>query len=329
MAKGSNFLFLGPELGEKNDAINAIRANIKKTGGTPPEETRFYAGEKPFSEILSVLLNGSLFADTRLILIKNADAITKKSDIEGLAQYIASPQDDTTLILIADSTKVETGVEKLFSRDNKKVFWEMFEENKERWLVNFFRKEGFTITPDARSTMLQMVENNTLALREECTRIVLFLKTGAGGEHDRTISEELLLKTLSHSKQENVFSLFSALAKGDITRSIESEHSLLAGGDSPQAIFAALASSFRKYRDYCVLRNSGAAINDFELKKLGINFLNKKDFMAAYSIYGDIADICLSLIAEYDIQTRVNFALNDILMDVFIYKIIALKKPPR
>jgi DNA polymerase-3 subunit delta len=326
MAKGENFLFLGPELGEKNDAVNAIREKIRKTSGSPPEETRFYAGEKPFGEILSVLLNGSLFADTRLILIKNAEVITKKADIEGLAQYVASPQNGTTLIVIADSTKVENGVEKLFTRDNKKIFWEMFEESKERWLLNFFRKEGFSITPDALATMLQMVENNTQALREEGARIVLFLKTGNAGEQHNTITEELLLKTLSHSKQENVFSLFSALAKGDITRSIESEHSLLAGGDSPQAIFAALASSFRKYRDYCALQNSNTAINDFELKKLGINFFNKKDFIAAHRLYGDVADACLSLIAEYDIKTRSNFALGGILMDVFIYKIIALKK---
>jgi DNA polymerase-3 subunit delta len=324
----ANYLFMGPELGEKNDAINAIRQKIKKEYGEA-EESSFYAGEAAFPDILAALLNGSLFAAARLFFIKNAELITKKNEIEGLASYIKHPQDNTTLILISDSTKIDAGVEKLFGAGGKndtgggykKIFYEMFEENKERWLVSFFRKEGINLEGAAADAILDMVENNTQALRGECSRLALYLKK----EGKNKLSEELVFELLSQSKQLSVFSLFSSLAKAEV-KSFDIMHGIIAAGEAPQMIFAALASSFRKYRDYCLLLRTMSSPSDFDLKKIGVNFFNKKDFSQAHRVYGDIADRCLSLVAEYDILTRSNFALSGILLDIFVYKIISLRR---
>ena len=58
MANGESFLFLGPELGEKQDAIERLRGELTKKYGVPPEETSFYAGDTPAANITSFLLNG-------------------------------------------------------------------------------------------------------------------------------------------------------------------------------------------------------------------------------------------------------------------------------
>jgi DNA polymerase-3 subunit delta len=324
MAKGEFHLFLGPEIGEKTDAIRAVRESIKKTSGEAPEETSFYAGDTPFPDILSVLLNGSLFSSSRLILIKNAELIKKKQEVDALASFVAGGAPGTTLILISDGVKVESGVEKLFQKEKKRIFWELFEEEKEHRVVGFFKKEGFAIEAAAVSAILEMTENNTAALRQECTRIALYLKKKAEGAGQRApITEEAIRTLLESSKQENAFSLFSALARGDMAKSIDIERTILAAGEAPQAIFGALTYSFRKFRDYCLLA-AHAQSNDFELKKIGINARAKKDFSAARRIYGDAADACLSLIAEYDIMTRAQSALSGVLMDLFVYKIASL-----
>jgi DNA polymerase-3 subunit delta len=329
MTKGESFLFLGPEIGEKADAINVVREKITKTAGAPPEETSFYAGDTPFPDILSVLLNGSLFSDARLIFVKNAELIKKKQDIEGLASFTAGHEPGTTLILISDGTKVESAVEKLFSGVAKRVFWELFEDDKEHWVINFFKRAGFAVDSSAVSAILEMIENNTAALRQECSRIVLFLKNrqkGAVKQNEQMIiTEDTIRALLDSSKQENAFALFSALAKADMAKSIDIEHNLLAGGEAPQAIFGALTFSFRKFREYCHICANGYP-NDFELKKLGISAHGKKDFITAQHIYGNAADACLSLIAEYDVLTRAQSPLADILLDIFIYKIISLKR---
>ncbi|MDR2865180.1 MAG: DNA polymerase III subunit delta [Spirochaetaceae bacterium] len=320
MNKGESFLFLGPEIGEKNDAIQAIREKLKKENKNI-EESSFYIGETPLPEILALLLNGSLFSDTKLVFVKNIELVKKKQDVENLASYIGNPQEGTTLILVSDSIKVESGIEKCFQKNTKRIFWELFEEDKERWIFNFFRKAGFKIEGDAVSAILGMVENNTGALRQECERLVLFLKKEG---QNPEITEDMILSVLAHSKQDNVFALFSALANGDVIKSFDILHSLIASGEAPQAIFGALAMSFRKFRDYCFLSVNNS-LNDFELKKIGVSSRGKKDCAAARRIYGDAADRCLSLVAEFDILTRAHFILADVLMDLFVYKILSLK----
>ena len=70
------YIFLGPELGKKQDAIDAIR---KKLPGA--EETVFYAGETPLGDIAATIENHSLFAEARIFLVKNAEQIKKKTKL--------------------------------------------------------------------------------------------------------------------------------------------------------------------------------------------------------------------------------------------------------
>lgn len=323
MAAGSCYLFLGPELGEKKDAINALRASLTKQYGAKPEETSFYAGECEFSEIMSVALNGSLFADSRLIIVKNAELIKKKDEINVLSAYFASPQDDTTFILVSEQTKIESAIEKAFEKsfkNNKRIFWELFEERKTQFVGRLFEQAGFSINADAIAMVLELVENNTDALRQECTKIAVFLRRSGV----KVITEEQIEKLLAHSKEETVFSLFSAIARGDFLRMIGSARALLAAQTAPQAMFGFLAGAFRKFRAYCALVKNGAP-NDFDLQKIGISKLGKKDYINARGVYGDSADSLLSLTAEYDIATRAGSQHTELLVDMYLYKIYAMR----
>jgi DNA polymerase-3 subunit delta len=310
MAKGSCYVFLGPELGEKQDAINEIRKKLKS-----PEETSFYAGETPVPEILAFVQNASLFAESRLIFIKNADAITKKDETEAVAAYLKRPQDDTTLVLISDATNISKTIENQTTPGNKKVFYELFENRKSDWIAAFFKRQGRSITPDGIEMLLELVENNTDTLRQECTRLILFF------DKDTRITGEEVEKVLSHTRQESAFSLFSRIAAGDLSRSLESLHSLLSAKESPQAILAGLAWCFRKLRDYSAALESGDS-TESALNKAGIRVpKSRKDYEAAGKRYN--ADTCLSTTAEYDVLLRSSgSALESVLMDRYLCRII-------
>jgi DNA polymerase-3 subunit delta len=165
MAKGRCYLFLGPEIGEKQDAIDEIRQTLtvipktstlagqsttkqEKKAGIPPEETSFYAGETSATDMVSALLNGSLFADIRLFLIKNAEAL-KKDEIDLLTSYMGSPQEDTTLILVSEASGIDKRLENAVPGENKRIFWELFENRKKEWVETFFRRGGYQITGGA------------------------------------------------------------------------------------------------------------------------------------------------------------------------------------
>ncbi|GHU81291.1 DNA polymerase III subunit delta [Spirochaetia bacterium] len=317
---GQCYLFLGPELGEKKDALEGLRKSLGRETGDPPaqsslEETSFYAGETAVSEMVSVIRNGSLFSASRLFLIKNAEVLKKKEECELLVSCIGSPQEDAVLVLISDETKLDSRLENAVPKENKRIFWELFENRKTEWVAAFFRREGYTISDEGISTVLEMVENNTDALRRECSRLMFFLGK------DRVIGEEEVEKCLSHTREESAFTLFSGIAQGNLTRSVGILHTLLGAKESSQAILAGLAWCFRKLRDYLFLTVSGN-LNDFEFKKIGLGSPKvRADYIQAARRFAS-ADGALALIGEYELLLRSSGSGPEILlMDLLIYKL--------
>ena len=327
-AKSVCWLFLGPEIGEKQAAIDEIRKNLgtgsgmpggqsKAGGASPLEETVYYAGETPVSAMVSAMRNGSLFADRRLFFIKSAEGIKKKEDIDLLSAFTASPPDDTFLILISEETSAAKGLEQSIPPANKRIFWELLDSRKYEWVQTFFRNEGFRISAEGIETILELVENNTSALKQECSRLILFL------DKTREISGADAEKWLSHTREESVFPLFSRIAAGDLSRSLECARILLAAKETPPAIFAGLASCFRKLGNYLVLKEAGVR-DEWEYKKIGVSAPGaKRDYSAAARRYNSAAaETCLALTAEYDLLLRSAYSFPEqILLDRYLYKI--------
>ena len=319
MAQGSCFLFLGPEQGEKQDAVAEIRRRLTRAGGagkSPPEETSLYAGESSVSEILGLLRNGSLFADSRLFLIKNAELLKKDDDLELLGAYLKAPQADTALILLSEATSLPKKLEQYFPGPAKRIFWELFEDRKIDWLEALFRREGYAITAEGIAAVLALVENNTDALRRECSRLMPFLEKG------RPVEGADVEKWLTHTREESAFTLFSRIARGDLPKSLEILHALLAAKEPSPAILAALTWCFRKLRDYLALTGSGGA-TDFEFKKIALGSSRARaDYAQAARRYTQ-ADTALSLLAEFEVLLRASgSALEPILWDLLLYKLL-------
>jgi DNA polymerase-3 subunit delta len=318
------YIFLGPEVGKKSDAIDGIRKKIsagRPMGDSSLEETVYYAGETPLVEIANSVRNHSLFASPRLFIIKNAELIKKKDETALIASCMQTLETDTVLILVSDEFKLAAGLDDCVPKENRKVFYELFENEKSEWVRSFFAREGYRIDPDGIDTILELVENNTDAMRRECSRLTLFLPK------EKIATAQDVEKWLSHSREESAFTLFSRIASGDISRSIESLHTLLAAKESATGILASLAWCFKKLRDYLTLVSSGGESNNFELKKIGVSSPKaRSDYAAAARRYNmAAADACLALTAEYDIRTRAaGNAFESVLMDVFIMKIFSL-----
>ncbi|MDR0600060.1 MAG: DNA polymerase III subunit delta [Treponema sp.] len=311
MAAGETYLFLGPELGEKLDALARIRNAL------PPgtEETVFYAGETSPPEIAAVLRNGSLFSEGRLFIVKNAELIKKKEEAELLAACLKNPQRDTVLVLVSDEIKIDRRVEDCVPKEHRKIFWELFEHKKTEWLASYFKREGCSIDESGVQAILEMVENNTDALRRECGRLILFLGK------EKVITAEDVEKCLSHTREESAFTLFSAIARGNLLLSLEIARSLTASRQSPQAITATLAWCFRKLRDYLALISAGPP-GDFELRKIGLGSVKTRADYAEAARRWSRADAALALIGDYDYLLRSSGAAwEEILMDQLIFRL--------
>jgi len=315
----NSYIFLGPELGKKQDEVDSIKQKLQDA-----ETTVFYAGETPVSVIADTIQNESLFFEKRLIIIKNAEVIKKKDDVELIVSCMDNLEQNTTVILLSDEIKLAAGLDDAVPKNNRKIFYELFEREKSEWLKQFFKREGFNIDKDCIAVILEMVENNTEALKRECSRLVYFLPRNKEGAESQVKTEDVE-KWLSHNREESAFTLFSRIAQGDLSKALESLSVMLAAKESAQSILAGLSWCFRKLGDYLSLLEKGDANNSFELKKIGLSSPKARDdYAAAARRYNaESAEACLSLTAEYDNLLRSPVGVMErVLMDRYILKII-------
>ena len=276
------YLYTGPEFGERNDAVKALKADLKKKFGSF-DDYLYYATDTSVPTVVSMLQSESLFTPATCVVYKSAELIKKKEDIEYLASWINSvtpnpknktPRDSAVLILVSDETSIDAKITKLIPKENQKIFWVMFENRRVPWLKDLFRKNGYSIEEDAAEMILEMVENNTESLKNECSRFFTLFPQGT------CITSENVDSVLANTREESVFSLFGAMVDASQTQAKRLESSLTilqklrlaagTSGGSADAIVAGLTFCFRKLQVYHQLCRNGHP-DDFTLKKNGIS----------------------------------------------------------
>ena len=316
------WLFTGPEIGQKKQKIETIKQEIKKNYGEAETHT-FYAYETSAFEVLNILNSISLFAAPTFIEFRNAELIKDKAEIAELQNWIkkATPDNTSFLVLESDEIGIDKKLESVFSAHQKQIFWEMFENKKQDWIRSFFRTNNMDITDDAIETILEMVENNTEALKNECQHIALFFESG------KRLEAADMEKLLSHNKEETVFSLFDAMTFGNAEKTFDILNKLFFTKNFSTVQFViGLTYCFRKLNDVQhYLNTSGELPNDTSLRKFGI--VSKKavaQYQRALKRWTetDVQKIILILTAcDFEIR-KSGQALQNTLIETAILKIV-------
>ena len=322
------YLYTGPEAGERKEAVEKIKKTLRKDFGDL-EEYNFYASETSVNEFMSVLQNESLFSSATCVVVKNAEVIKKKEDIETIVNWVSSVNTQSSvLILTSDSVSIDTKIEKAVPTQNKKIFWEMFEDRKLSWVFDFFKKNGYSITEDAANAILELVENNTEALRNECLRFFVCFPSS------KEITESDVESILVHNREESAFSLFDSISNPSVSEYERLQKGLeilqrirLSKDNSSVMLIAGLTSCFRKLSTYHKLQ-SARMNDDFNLK---INGFSSKKMKTQYNraskvwTVGQVVAI-LSLLSSADMSIRSSGTLlEDTLLQKLLYEIIIKK----
>lgn len=323
------YLYTGIEIGEKNDAIATLKKSAEKKYGAIDEHL-FYANESSVAEIVTILQSASLFSNASFVLVKNAEAIKKKDEVKTLVDWIKIANDNqtkNTLVLVSDENKIDATIEKNIPSSQKKIFWEMFEERKIPYLINYFQKRGYAIEDEACEVMLDLVENNTQSLRNEAERFfILFPK-----EH--AITADDIENVLAHTKIENAFTLFDAMCESESeSRRFQNALSVLQAirlskDSSAQLLIAGLTSCFRRLQIWHALSDAGEC-DDFHLRTNGFSSKKAKaQYTRAASLWSaGQTHAILATLANADLEIRSGSAnLETIILEKMLYEIVIKK----
>lgn len=324
----SIYLYTGPEFGKRDEEVSNIKAIFKKKLGDIDEHL-FYLLETPFNEVMTILQSGTLFSNGVCVVCKNAELLKKKEDLDMITEWLKEKSESSVLILVSDEISVDAKLEKIVPPSNRKKFWEMFDSEKIPWLFNFFGKNGYKIEEDACQLILDMVENNTQSLKNECSRFFLCFPK----EHEITVDD--VESVLSDTREENAFSLFNQMAnsKENGQKRFENAVSILqkirlSKENSSVMIIAGLSSCFRKLVLWHEICNGGYEPDEITLKSNGFSSkLMKKQYREASKIWTTgQATAILAVLASTDMEIRsTGTVLEDVMLQKMLYEIIIKK----
>ncbi|MEI6875730.1 MAG: DNA polymerase III subunit delta [Spirochaetota bacterium] len=316
------YILAGPDAGRRALFITELKRELAARGGIEPEGHRLYAGDCPVGELLSLALNGSLFSEQRIIEYRDAELAKSKDDLAALGAYAAHPSEGVVLLLVTETFGLDRSLEDAVGKDRKKTFFELFENEKPRWIARRLGEAGIDIDDDAIETLLELVENDTAALDSTCARLSLVFPRGS------RLGAEDIEAAISRNRQEDAFSLFARMVSDEPDWALECLDAVLADrqGGAVQLI-AALVWSWRRFLRLRLLLDDGESFDTACLKS-GIKAKSlqalHRDALGRYS--REACERILALLADFDARARSGGAqLERGLLQLLIYGIMVKK----
>ncbi|MEW5817248.1 MAG: DNA polymerase III subunit delta, partial [Spirochaetota bacterium] len=310
--------------GEKSRFIDNFINRIASRYGEEPEIYKYYPFDTEIISVISLLRNRSLFSKYKIIILNFIEEIKNKDDITLLAEYIKHPGHQTTLFLLSDGTTADKRIEKLISAENRKIFWELFDNQKLSWLIGYFNKEGITLEQEAANLFLEIVQNDTQDMKRECEKLSVFFGPRS------VITEESIETYIYHSREENVFTLFDRLAGLNLDAALQILQKIMLSGDSnPTQILGGLLWQFKKLLALKNLLEANYNPQEACLKLDIKSKRNQKIYLLGKDNYSipDLQGIIV-LISHYDTLLRsVRSDMHSLLLTLFIYYCIRKRRP--
>ncbi|MFA5863481.1 MAG: DNA polymerase III subunit delta [Phycisphaerae bacterium] len=175
-------------------------------------EVRVEGKNAELAAVLDELRTLPFLAERRVVIIDDADKFISENR-ESLEDYLKTPSPDGVLILIADSWRKATRLDKQINQIGKIILVEpMKGQQLIRWLTAYAGQLDKTLTPACAEELLAIVGTETGRLANELEKLSIYV-----GQRKQITSADL--QALSgQTAQENVFLITDLMAEGKTTQ---------------------------------------------------------------------------------------------------------------
>ena len=317
---GGVHLLLGPELGQKADFVAQIIA-AAETGHCDIEVLRTFPYDTDLIDLVATLRTPGLFTSHRVVVLQEVQDVRAGNQLDALLGYGAEPAAASTLVLTSGGMARDlAALSRMVPAARTRMFWEMFENQREGAVQRAFRARNLRIDADARALILELAPTDGAALEELCSTLAGFFAPNA------FVAIEDIEQYLYHGREETVFSLFDRVVERDLQGCLETLTTLLLArrGDAVQ-ILAILHSQFQQLTRFKELLAAGSA-EAAALKALGIiGKRRQRTFQEAHRRYADSEmEPIQRLLVEFDTRVRLfSQELTEPLLQLLLYHIVA------
>lgn len=298
------YLLMGEEPYYPDLVVGALLEEVLQPHERDFNQTVVYASDTNAAEIVSLARRYPMFADRQLIVVKEAQGLTKTEPLE---LYLDSPAPETVLVLCytGKSADKRTGFYKK-ARGVAEIFESpaLKEYEIPGWITGYLKEKGFSIDRDAA---MLMAESAGTGLRKIVLEIDKLLK-GVPPEC-RRITVRDVETNIGVSREFNAFELCKSISGREYDRACRIAHFL---GENPRKypLVVTLGAMFfyfsRLLRCHAYWRRDGGS-PELSARKAGAYGFQEKEYAAAmrnYSLPGVMS--ILSYIREYDYKSKSN-----------------------
>lgn len=201
------------------------------------------------------------FAERRLIVLKNTEWFTEKSDY---ASYFESLPDTTYIIFIERKPSAKSGLYR-FVKANGYVasFDKMSKEDMYKYIGNGFRKYGFTIRDSVAEMLVERANSNINLLTQEMNKLIAYC------QGKDSVEREDVLAITAFPVEGQIFSMINAVSEGNKKNATRLYVELLEAHESSMRILQMLTKNY--YQMALAVRMSARGIaNDEIAQKLSV-----------------------------------------------------------
>ncbi len=200
----------------------------------------YYGNECSGDEIVAVAQTLPMFAEWRVVLVKNSDKLSAVA-LETLSDYVRDPSPTTCLLFLGE--KIDQR-KKFFSEFKKRGELVEFKRLYENQLLPFIRSEaaeqGKKFQPAAAEMLICFSDNNLQELVSQIEKIALY-----AGKRD-IIELDDVKAVVSDTKVDSVFELANSIGEKNLDKALRNIHNLMYDGEAPLLILAMLTRHFRQ-----------------------------------------------------------------------------------
>jgi len=200
---------------------------------------QFYGAESTLSEIISACLAFPMFADRKVVVVKDFDKL-KIDDKESFLKYIDRPQKKTILVLSTDkweTTKFHSQIlnSVVSVRCKNLTSGELYD-----WVEHRFHIAKVEVEKRSITFLIENIGTNVLRLNLEIEKIINYLGPG------KKLNVDILSQLTGFTRDVNIFNFQRSLGLRDLKTSLKIGIRLLEQGEHLAGIIPMLFIFFRR-----------------------------------------------------------------------------------
>ncbi len=235
------------------EACDSLRHAAKQQGFS---ERELYHGDANMNwqHLLQSANSMSLFAERKVIEVRNSSAKPNDAAKQALLEYAANPSPDTLLILVFPKLDRNTQKAKWYSAlesvGGSLTIWPINLAQFHRWVEQRLKSAGLNATSDAVAILASRVEGNLLACVQEIEKLTLLMG-------DQPIDGAAMANAVVDSARFDVFSLIDRATSGDARAAVRTLQGLREEGTDATVVLWALAREIRALNALHFAKSSG------------------------------------------------------------------------